>query len=93
MFVLYLCINLIGSDDIFLRLNFTLEDLDVACPAYNHFIKTLSCHSGLKGRRLEADFPQFFEYDRVKELVSEWNFHLIDLLQIWPPLISINLFS
>ena len=52
------------------RLNFTLEALDVSCPAYGHFTETLERDSALTARQLPVDFPQFLEYDRVKELVS-----------------------
>lgn len=57
--------------DVFVsRLNFTLEALDVACPAYIHFAEAVAHDSSLKVKQLPVDFPQFLEYDRVKELVS-----------------------
>lgn len=58
------------------RLNFTLEDLDVACPAYEQF---LSCVEKLtssvtpSGAQFTAervtDFRQYFTYERTKYLV------------------------
>ncbi|KAK3730372.1 hypothetical protein QZH41_020668, partial [Actinostola sp. cb2023] len=53
------------------RINFTLDDLDVACPAYDHFIQTIETLQSdkiLQVRRIPAVFAQYFDYERVKEL-------------------------
>ena len=62
------------------RINFTLEDLAPVCPAYNYFIKCLGRTYSLDGKsevaisftaeQLLTEFGQYFEYERVKELVS-----------------------
>ncbi|EDO35475.1 predicted protein [Nematostella vectensis] len=53
------------------RLNFTLEYLDVACPAYIHFtakLRHLQQQGLLFTRQLPLDFPNYIQYDRVREL-------------------------
>ncbi|XP_031561304.1 methyltransferase-like protein 22 [Actinia tenebrosa] len=53
------------------RLNFTLEFLEVSCPAYDHFINTLQkleSEQVLQSRKIPTSFKQFLEYERVKEL-------------------------
>lgn len=59
------------------RLNFTLEDLDVACPAYEHFqdcVTYLCGLTGVAGEKFVAEIvpsiPQYFEYNRTQYLVS-----------------------
>ena len=56
------------------RLNFTLKDLAVTCPAYSHFTERIdeleSKQKRLTARKLSTDFPKYLQYDRVKELVS-----------------------
>ena len=59
------------------RLNFSLEDLAVVSPYYKHFRRCLdSTYTTSEGQQLKfltqqisTDFPQFSDYDRVKELV------------------------
>ena len=58
------------------RLNFTLDNLDVACPAYEHFLsclRELDIHNvnGLQitDSQLQCDFPQRFQYNRTEHLV------------------------
>ncbi|KAK6171409.1 hypothetical protein SNE40_019603 [Patella caerulea] len=57
------------------RLVFTLEDLDVVSPAYSHFQQCLTrlvnCHESnllIEHSQIPCDFPQYFDYHRVKEL-------------------------
>ena len=65
------------------RLNFTIEDRDISCPAHKHFIDRLSrlknrTHINEDGNKefqfavtpIHVTFPQYFDYERVKELVS-----------------------
>jgi len=47
--------------------------LDVSCPAYNHFFQTINkllSKQILEVKQLSTAFPQYLEYERVKELVS-----------------------
>lgn len=51
------------------RYVFTVPDFETAAPCYEHF---LDCLRELKGVSIESvplDFPQFFAYNRLKELV------------------------
>ena len=65
------------------RLNFSLEDLAVVNPYYQHFTRCLE-HSYTTGKgelafhakRIATDFPQCSKYDRVKELVCKLVFRL-----------------
>ncbi|XP_013415585.1 methyltransferase-like protein 22 [Lingula anatina] len=58
------------------RLNFTLSDLDVACPAYDHFQQCLSELTVFREdngvtytvEQVPSTFPQYFKYDRTKYL-------------------------
>ncbi|CAH1776588.1 unnamed protein product [Owenia fusiformis] len=56
------------------RLNFTLTDLEVACPAYTHFIQQVAAltqeTSGVRytSEAIPIDFPQYFHYTRTKYL-------------------------
>ncbi len=61
------------------RINFTIEDLAPVAPAYNHFMSCLETmySTGNNGvvvlftaEQLSTEFEQYFEYERVKELVS-----------------------
>ena len=60
------------------RINFTLEDMAPASPAYQYFRHCLSReytdNLGRKliflPRQLSADFPQSFDYERVEQLVG-----------------------
>lgn len=55
------------------RYVFTVADLDTVAPCYEHFMRCISdkiCSS--KPWKLETipiDFPQYFEYERVKDLI------------------------
>ncbi|XP_020901398.1 methyltransferase-like protein 22 [Exaiptasia diaphana] len=53
------------------RLNFTMEDLDVVCPAYKYYLQTiqrLQTKKILHVKQIPTTFTQFFNYERVKEL-------------------------
>ncbi|XP_046721652.1 methyltransferase-like protein 22 isoform X1 [Silurus meridionalis] len=57
------------------RLNFTLSHMDVSCEAYDHFRRCLEQLAEPKEKEtrftvspVSCSFPQFFQYDRVKEL-------------------------
>lgn len=54
------------------RVNFTLKDLAVTSPAYNHFRRRIekleNMEQRLKARKLNTDFPKYLHYERVKEL-------------------------
>ncbi|PFX31866.1 Methyltransferase-like protein 22 [Stylophora pistillata] len=54
------------------RLNFTLKDLAVTCPAYSHFIERINelenKQKTLTARKLSMEFPKYLQYERVKEL-------------------------
>ncbi|XP_078348673.1 methyltransferase-like protein 22 isoform X1 [Oculina patagonica] len=62
------------------RLNFTLEELAVTSPAYNYFLGKIEelekVEKRLKARQFGTEFPQYLQYDRVKEL---------ELWEIKPP--------
>ncbi|XP_054285945.1 methyltransferase-like protein 22 [Macrosteles quadrilineatus] len=57
------------------RFVFTLEDLDVVAPCYEHFLKVIKQEwmsppmSNWSMEQLPLDFPQYFHYDRTKHLV------------------------
>ena len=62
---------------LFPRINFTLDDLATASPAYKHFRRSMDKEYLSKSGKLQfsveqssTDFPQYFHYERVKELVS-----------------------
>ncbi|XP_073246498.1 methyltransferase-like protein 22 [Porites lutea] len=54
------------------RLNFTLEELAVTSPAYNYFLSRIkeleTKEQRLSTRKLDIDFPNYLQYERVKEL-------------------------
>ncbi|XP_029191900.2 methyltransferase-like protein 22 isoform X1 [Acropora millepora] len=54
------------------RLNFTLRELTVTAPAYDHFLRRIeeleTVGLKLKARQLSKDFPKYLQYERVKEL-------------------------
>lgn len=59
-----------------LRLNFTLRHMDVTCEAYDHFCQCLEQLSVLREKHtrftvtpVSCSFPQFFQYERVSQLV------------------------
>uniref|UniRef100_A0A1B6GD54 Methyltransferase-like protein 22 n=1 Tax=Cuerna arida TaxID=1464854 RepID=A0A1B6GD54_9HEMI len=57
------------------RFVFTIEDLDVVAPCYEHFLSSIKKEwvrppmSQWTMEPLELDFPQYFQYDRTKHLV------------------------
>lgn len=54
------------------RVVFTLDDLSAAAPCYEYFLEkleTIRNVSGIKIEQLSTDFQQYFQYDKVKELV------------------------
>ena len=58
------------------RLNFSLDDLAVVSPYYQHFRRCLELRypTGrgdlvFQAQQMTTDFPQYSDYDRVKELV------------------------
>ena len=61
----------------FHRLNFTLENLDVSCPAYNYFGQCLTelCQQNQERKKFVVEevntssLPQYFQYNRIKYLV------------------------
>ncbi|XP_052068102.1 methyltransferase-like protein 22 isoform X2 [Mytilus californianus] len=55
------------------RYVFTLQDLDIACPAYQHFRQCLTQLQDMSDHAqftisCEEEFPQCFQYNRTKEL-------------------------
>ncbi|XP_053371397.1 methyltransferase-like protein 22 [Clarias gariepinus] len=57
------------------RLNFTLRHMDVSCEAYDHFRRCLEQLGESRGKEttftvspVSCSFPQFFQYERVKQL-------------------------
>lgn len=55
------------------RVNFTLDDLDAVSPAYDHFVACVtecSDQYGLKGVCVDTPNLQYFQYERVPQLVS-----------------------
>jgi len=56
------------------RLNFTIEDLAVTSPAYNYFLDRIDVlerkDKTITARKLGTEFPQYLQYERVKELVN-----------------------
>ena len=55
-------------------LNFTLEELAVTSPAYNYFLSRIkeleNKEQRLSTRKLDIDFPNYLQYERVKQLVN-----------------------
>lgn len=62
------------------RLNFTLADLAVTSPAYQYFLDRVEAlerkDKKITARKLGTEFPQYLQYERVKEL---------ELWEIKPP--------
>lgn len=54
------------------RYVFTLAELDTGAPCYDHFLRTIEPIRIRNGWTLESipiSFPQYFDYERVRELV------------------------
>lgn len=58
------------------RLNFTLRHMDVSCEAYDHFRHCLDQLQQMTDGKMnfmvepvKISFPQFFQYERVDQLV------------------------
>lgn len=54
------------------RYVFTLSELDTSAPCYEYFLRTiepLRVRNGWKMETISIDFPQYFEYGRVRDLV------------------------
>lgn len=61
------------------RINFTLQALEVISPAYDYFMTKLKeiserVESRMNVQKLATKFPQYFMYDRVKQL-ELWKIH------------------
>lgn len=51
------------------RYVFVLSECDTCAPCYEYFLECIEQCSDIKAEEVPIDFPQFFLYDRVKELV------------------------
>ncbi|XP_031347255.1 methyltransferase-like protein 22 isoform X3 [Photinus pyralis] len=51
------------------RYVFTIADCDVCAPCYDFFMDCLGKLKGISVEELPINFPQYFQYERVKELV------------------------
>lgn len=54
------------------RYVFTLAELDTSAPCYEYFLRTIEpfrVRNGWKMETISIDFPQYFEYGRVRDLV------------------------
>lgn len=54
------------------RYVFTLAELDTAAPCYEYFLQRIDDVQKLNNWKLDrvpVDFPQYFDYERSKELV------------------------
>lgn len=51
------------------RYVFTIADCDSVAPCYEYFVDCLGRLKNVTKEQVPLDFPQYFEYDRVKELV------------------------
>lgn len=68
-----------------LRLNFTLRHMDVSCEAYDHFRSCLDQITVLREKHtkftvtpVSCSFPQFFQYERVNQLVRRVPFPVLN---------------
>ncbi|CAH1988896.1 unnamed protein product [Acanthoscelides obtectus] len=50
------------------RYVFTIADCDSVAPCYEYFMRCLKEANGINSEELALDFPQYFRYERVKEL-------------------------
>lgn len=51
------------------RYVFVLSDCDTCAPCYEYFLECLNECTNIHAEEVIIDFPQYFLYDRVKELV------------------------
>lgn len=51
------------------RYVFTITDLNAVAPCYDYFRQQLQKLKSVTCEEVELNFPQYFQYDRVKELV------------------------
>lgn len=51
------------------RYVFTVADLNTVAPCHDYFMQQLKKLKSVTCEEVELDFPQYFQYDRVKELV------------------------
>ncbi|CAH0550284.1 unnamed protein product [Brassicogethes aeneus] len=51
------------------RFVFTLADFDSVAPCYDYFVDCLKSLKNVTFEEIDCDFPQYFKYDRVKQLV------------------------
>lgn len=51
------------------RFIFTIADCDAVAPCYEYFLERLEQLENVQKEEVPLDFPQYFHYDRVKELV------------------------
>ncbi|XP_066250788.1 methyltransferase-like protein 22 isoform X1 [Euwallacea similis] len=51
------------------RYVFTISDCDTCAPCYDYFLESIKSLSNVIMKEVALDFPQYFKYDRCKELV------------------------
>lgn len=51
------------------RYVFTIADLNAVAPCFDYFLQQLNKLKNVVCEEVELDFPKYFQYDRVKELV------------------------
>lgn len=51
------------------RYVFTISDCDTGAPCYDYFLDNLNALKNVITEEIKVDFPQYFQYDRCKELV------------------------
>lgn len=51
------------------RYVFTMADCDVSAPCYDFFLECIHGLDGIMFEQVPIDFPQYFKYNRSKELV------------------------
>lgn len=51
------------------RFVFTITDLNAVAPCFDYFMQQLQKLKNISYEEVELNFPKYFQYDRVKELV------------------------
>lgn len=51
------------------RYVFTIADCDAVAPCYDYFVECLKKLQKIQMEEVPLNFPQYFQYERVKELV------------------------